>query len=269
MLARVQPVPKLAANLSMLFTEVPFLERFAAAREAGFGAVEVQLPYEQPPGLIREQLDRHHQRMLLFNLPSGDWTAGDRGIAADPHRVDEFRAGVERALAYASVLGVTRLNCLAGTAPRDATDEALWRTLEENVRFAAERLDAARLELVVEPINRFDVPGFLLSSTRDALRLLDQVGRPNVSLLFDVYHVQRAEGNLTPTLREHIGRVGHVQIADNPGRHQPGTGEINYPFLFSELDRLGYAGYVSLEYIPTPSTAESLGWIQPSGATLD
>lgn len=261
-------MPKLAANLSLLFTEARFLERFAAARAAGFGAVEVQLPYEQPPELIREQLDRHRQRMVLFNLPSGNWGAGDRGIAADPRRVDEFRQGVERALDYARTLGVSRLNCLAGRASPDATPERTWSTLVENVRFAAERIGAAGLELLVEPVNHFDVPGFVLPTTRDALRLLDEVGRPNVSLLFDIYHVQRAEGNITPTLREHVRRVGHVQVADNPGRHQPGTGEINFRFLFAELDRLGYDGYVSLEYIPIPSTLESLAWIADSDAAF-
>ncbi len=261
-------MPKLAANLTMLFTELPFLERFAAASQAGFKYVEFLFPYEYTPAQIQELLDRYGLTVVLFNLPSGNWGAGDRGIAANPARVDEFRAGVPQAIAFAKALGVPRLNCLAGKAPAGATAEECWKTLVENVRFAAKALGEAGLNLVVEPINHFDIPGFVLNTTRQAAQLLAEVGEPNVYIQYDVYHAQREEGNLVPTMREFFDKIGHIQIADNPGRHQPGTGEINYPFIFAEIDRLGYTGFVSLEYNPSPNTLESLGWIKDSGCKL-
>ena len=195
-----------------------------------------------------------------FNLPAGDWAAGERGIAALPGRGNEFRAGVSQAVEYAQVLGVSRLNCLAGKRLAGHSDDEHWRTLVENVRFAATALAAHRIELVVEPINHFDIPGFFINRIDHALRLIDDVGLPNVRVQYDLYHAQREEGELTGNLLKHLARIGHIQIADNPGRNQPGTGEINFPFLFRQLDHSGYAGWVGLEYVP--NTSASFGWMK-------
>lgn len=260
-------MPRVSGSLTMLFTEMPFLDRFEAAAQAGFRYVEFMFPYEYDPAEIRKRLERHGLRLLQFNLPSGNWAAGDRGIAADPSRRAEFRRGVAEAVSWARTLGVTRLTCLAGKAPGVA-QSAVWENLVNNVRGAAEVLGEAGMELMVEQVNGHDVPGFVLTTAQQVVDLIAVVGLPNVRLQYDVYHAQRQEGNLTLTLREHIGKIGHIQIADSPGRHQPGTGEINYPFLFAELDRLGYTGFVSLEYIPSPSTLESLRWLAEAGCTL-
>lgn len=252
-------MPRFAANLSMLFTEHPFLERFAAAADAGFAHVELLFPYAHTADEVRSARDAAGVEIVLFNLPAGDWEGGERGLAAVPDRVDEFRAGVERALEYADALDVPRLNCLAGLRA-DGQEGDQWRTLVDNVRHAGERVAAAGRTLVVEPVNDKDVEGFLLPTTTDVLRLLDEVGDERIRLQFDIYHVQRMEGDVTPRLRELLPRIDHVQLADNPGRHQPGTGELNFGFLFEELDRLGYAGVVGLEYTPEPDTLSSLAW---------
>lgn len=261
-------VPKLAANLSFLWTELPFLERFAAAAEAGFSRVEFMFPYEHPAREIRERLDDAGLEQVLFNLPAGDWSAGERGIASDPARAGEFRAGVEQALTYAGELDVAQLNCLAGLRLDGVAPADQWSTLVENVRHAARRLTAEGCRLLVEPVNTFDVPGFLLPTTGNAIRLLDEAGDPAVGLQFDAYHVQRMEGDPARCLRGLIDRVGHVQIADYPGRHQPGTGEIDFSALFTVLDDAGYAGCVGLEYVPDPDAAASLDWVSQLGLTL-
>jgi len=261
-------MPKFAANLTMLFNEVPFLERFKAAHRAGFKAIEFLLPYDYKIDDIKKLLVQNNLQVVLFNLPAGNWAAGDRGIAVDPRRKDEFRAGVKQAVAWALELNVPRLNCLAGKAIPATSYEEQQRTLTDNVRYAAEVLDKHGLKLMVEPLNRYDVPGFFLNTTWQVLELIAECNMPNVYLQYDVYHAQKEEGNLTITLRENIDKIGHIQIADNPGRHQPGTGEINYPFLFSEIDQLKYEGYVSLEYIPEPDTLASLDWIAEYGYKL-
>lgn len=261
-------MPRFIANLSMLFTELPFLERFAAARKAGFRIVEVQFPYEHAAADIRHALDDAGVALYLINLPAGDWAAGDRGIAAAPDRVEEFRAGVELALDYARELDVRHLNCLAGRRDEVHDYQAQWRTLESNVRHAAERARTVGATLLVEPINRRDIPGFFLGTSSEALQLLDEVGAPNLKLQYDVYHMQRSEGELTETIRANLDRIGHIQIADTPGRHQPGTGEINFRFLLAEVDRMGYGGYVSLEYVPVPDTVTSLAWLADHGLAL-
>jgi hydroxypyruvate isomerase len=258
-------MPKFAANLTMLFTEVPFLERFALARQAGFEFVEYLFPYPFAASELSRLLYDHGLRQVLFNLPAGDWAAGDRGIGATPGREAEFRAGVAKAIEYARALGVPRLNCLAGKRVAGRSDEEHWQTLVQNVRFAAGQLAPHGLELLVEPINHFDIPGFFLNRSTEGLKLLDEVGLPNVKLQYDVYHAQREEGELAGTLDRHLTRIGHIQIADNPGRHQPGTGEINFPFLFRRLDELKYSGCVGLEYIPAPNTAGSLAWLRDYG----
>jgi hydroxypyruvate isomerase len=258
-------MPSFAANLTFLWAELPFLDRFGAAREAGFTRVEYMFPYEHPAAEIRARLDDAGQDQVLFNLPAGDWAAGDRGIASDPDRVEEFRAGVEQAIEYAQALDVEQLNCLSGLRVEGVDPEVQWATLVENARHAARRLGDRGLRLLVEPVNTFDVPGFVVPRTGDALALIDEVGEPNVLLQFDAYHVARMEGEPAKVLEPLLHRVGHVQIADNPGRHQPGTGEIDFAALFKLLDSSGYAGSVGLEYVPTPDTAQSLGWLERHG----
>jgi hydroxypyruvate isomerase len=258
-------VLRFAANLSMLFTEAPFLDRFALAARAGFAAVECQFPYEAPAGEIRARLDDVGLAMVLHNLPAGDWSAGDRGIACLPQRTDEFRAGVPRAIAYAHALGVSQVNCLAGIAPPQADAADLHRTLVENLRFAARAFAAEGLRLLLEPINPLDMPGFFVTRTAQAVALLDDVGEDNVFVQYDVYHAQRTEGELAATLRRFLPRIAHVQVADNPGRHEPGTGEIRFEFLFAELQRLGYGGWIGCEYKPAARTEAGLGWL-PAGA---
>lgn len=258
----MKAVPQFSANLSMLFTEVPLLERFGRAARAGFTAVELQFPYEQPAAVLREELVRHGLSMVLHNLPAGDWAAGDRGIAADPGRVAEFRAGVARALEYATTLQVPRLNCLAGKLPPGVSEANARATLVMNLRHAAAALHEAGLTLLIEPINRFDVPGFVLQRSDDALALMDEVGAPNLKLQYDVYHQQRTEGELAATIERLLPRIGHIQVADNPGRHEPGTGEIHWPYLLAHLDRIGYGGHVGCEYKPAAGTEAGLGWME-------
>ncbi len=253
-------MPRFAANLSMLFTEAPFLDRFGRAARAGFQAVEFLFPYAFRVEEIQERAEQHRLQIVLHNLPAGDWEAGDRGIACDPARVDEFRTGVAQAVTYAHALGVPQLNCLAGKAPAGVDAAVLRRTFVENLRFAAAALKVADLRLLIEPINPFDIPGFYLSRTEQALSILDEVGADNAFVQYDIYHAQRTEGELAATLQKHLARIGHVQLADNPGRHEPGTGEINYPYLFALLDRIGYQGWVGCEYKPAGVTEAGLGW---------
>ena len=251
---------RFAANLSMLFPEAPFLDRFALAARAGFAAVECQFPYEAPAAEIRARLDDLGLAMVLHNLP-----AGDRGLACLPHRVDEFRAGVPRAIAYAHALGVRQVNCLAGIAPAGADAATLRRTLVDNLRFAARAFADDGLRLLVEPINTFDMPGFFVNRTPQAVALLDDVGEANAFVQYDAYHAQRMEGELAATLAKYLPRIAHVQVADNPGRHEPGTGEIRFEFLFAELERLGYEGWIGCEYKPAGRTDVGLDWL-PAGA---
>ena len=255
-------MPRFAANLSMLFIEVPFLDRFERAANAGFEAVEFLFPYAHTIDEIKERLDATGLQIVLHNLPAGDWEAGERGIACHPDRVDEFRAGVAKAVTYAHALGVPQLNCLAGKAPVGVDAAVLHRTLVDNLRFAAAALQIGKLRLLIEPINAFDIPGFYLNRTDQALDILDEVGAPNALVQYDIYHAQRTEGELAASLQKHLARIGHVQLADNPGRHEPGTGEINYPFLFSHLDRIGYTGWVGCEYKPAKDTESGLGWLE-------
>ncbi|MBE0473319.1 hydroxypyruvate isomerase [Rhodoferax sp.] len=255
-------MPKFAANLSMLFTELPFLDRFEAASRAGFEAVEFLFPYVFSAADIKQRLDTHGLKLVLHNLPAGDWDAGERGIACHPDRVDEFRAGVAQAISYATALGVSQLNCLAGKAPAGVNDAVLRSTFVNNLKFAAAELKGAGLRLLIEPINHFDIPGFYLNTTAQALKILDEVGADNAFVQYDIYHAQRMEGELAATMQKQLARIGHIQLADNPGRNEPGTGEINYPFLFAHLDRIGYTGWIGCEYKPTTTTEAGLGWRQ-------
>lgn len=261
-------MPRFSANLSMLFGEHPFLERFAAASDAGFRYVEYLFPYEYPAQNLKALLTKNSLQQVLFNLPAGNWEAGDRGLAVDPHRIAEFQSGVDQSLEYAKVLGVERINCLVGKRIDGIPHTEQWQVLVQNLRYAASRLASEDRWLLVEAINTYDIPGFFLNTTRDGMQLLEEVGQENLKLQYDAYHMQKMEGNLTETMRNHLQWIGHIQIADNPGRHQPGTGEINYAFVLKELDRMGYDGFVGLEYIPKSDTESSLTWIRQLGFTL-
>ena len=257
-------MPKFAANLTMLFNEVPFLDRFEKAHQAGFKAVEFLFPYAFSAVEIKQQLERHQLNLVLHNLPAGDWDAGERGIACLPDRKKEFREGVSKAVEYANTLGVKQLNCLAGKAPTHANIEELHATFVENLSYAAIELGKANLRLLIEPINTFDIPGFFLNTTKQADEILSAVGAPNLYIQYDIYHAQRMEGELAKTIEKYLAKIAHIQLADNPGRNEPGTGEINYPFLFNLLDRLGYQGWIGCEYKPATTTEAGLGWIKQS-----
>lgn len=257
-------MPKFAANLSLLYTERAFLERFEAAARAGFRGVEYLFPYDYDEQVLVERLQQHGLQQVLHNLPAGDWASGERGIACLPGRGGEFQDGVGRAIEYAQALGCPQVNCLAGITPEGVDPATLHQTLVDNLKFAAAQLQAAGIRLLIEPINsRRDIPGFYLCHTQQARELIEQVGSDNLYIQYDIYHMQIMEGDLALTIEHNLDRIGHLQLADNPGRHEPGTGEINYPFLFGHLDRLGYAGWIGCEYKPLAGTEAGLGWIAP------
>ena len=253
-------MPRLAANLTMLFTEESFLQRFAAAARAGFRGVEFLFPYAFEAQQIAEQLQRHQLQLVLHNLPAGDWAAGERGIACHPGREREFQDGVGQALRYAKQLGVPQLNCLAGIVPAGVSPDDARATFVSNLKFAAGQLQAEAIRLLIEPINTFDIPGFLLSHTAQALDIIRDTGSDNVFVQYDIYHMQRMEGELANTLARHLPQIRHIQLADNPGRFEPGTGEINYRYLFRHLDDIGYDGWIGCEYKPKTTTLAGLGW---------
>jgi hydroxypyruvate isomerase len=253
-------VPKFSANLGFLFNEVPFLDRFARARAAGFEGVEYPFPYAHPVATLLELARTHALEHVLLNLPCGDFAKGERGIACQPERRGEFRDGVGQGIEYARALGCTRLNCLAGPAS-GVSDTVAFDTLVENLRFAATALGQAGIRLLIEPINGRDMPGFYLQTSAHALRVMDAVASDNLWLQYDVYHMQVMEGDLARGIERNLPRIAHVQIADNPGRHEPGTGEINYGYLLPHIDRLGYTGWVGCEYAPAAGTEQGLGWM--------
>lgn len=253
-------MPRFAANLSMMFNEVPFLDRFAAAAEAGFKGVEFLFPYDHPAADIRARLDDAGLALALFNMPPGDWAAGERGTAGLPGRQAEFRDGVQRAVDYAGVLGCPLLHCMAGIAPAGAVPGANFAAYVANVAWAAERTAAARLRLVLEPINHRDMPGYVLNTTREAAGIVEALGRDRVALQFDLYHCQITEGDLIRHMEALMPIIGHVQIADVPGRNEPGTGEINWANVLPRLDALGYQGWVGCEYRPAAGTVAGLTW---------
>ena len=255
-------MPQFAANLTMLFNEVPFMERFERAASAGFKAVEFLFPYAFSASEIKQQLDRHQLRLVLHNLPAGNWDAGERGIACLPDRVEEFRAGVAKAIEYAKALNVSQLNCLAGKAPAGVDPQLLEDTFVANLKYAAAELKKENLKLLIEPINTFDIPGFFLSNTQQALNILNKVAADNAFVQYDIYHAQRMEGELSNTIEKNLSKIAHIQLADNPGRNEPGTGEINYSYLFKFLDRIGYQGWIGCEYKPASNTEAGLAWIQ-------
>jgi len=256
-------MPRFSANLSFLYQDLPFLERFAAAAKDGFKAVEYLGPYSDPKEKIAAVLAENGLQQALFNVPSGDWAGGERGIACLPGRVDEFRDGIGQALEYAAALACPQVNVIAGLVPAGTDTPALETVLVDNLKYAATRCADAGVKLLVEPINLRDIPGFFLSTTDHAERILDKVSSSNLFIQYDFYHMQIMQGDLIPTFSRLRDKIAHVQIADNPGRNEPGTGEIGYAFIFSELDRLGYDGWVGCEYKPKAGTSEGLGWMQP------
>ncbi|MGL4974082.1 MAG: 2-oxo-tetronate isomerase [Bosea sp. (in: a-proteobacteria)] len=254
-------MPRFAANLSMMFTEWAFLDRFKAAADAGFAAVEFLFPYEHPPEAVARALTDNRLEQALFNLSPGDWDKGERGMASHPGREAEFRASVATALVYAKATGAKRLHMMAGLA--DAADPRAEAAYLDSLRFAADALGAEELELMLEPINSRDMPGFFLNDFGQAARLIGLAGRANVKLQYDVYHRQIIHGDVVIGLRQMLPIVGHIQIASVPSRHEPDIEELNYPFIFDELDRLGYAGFVGCEYRPKAGTLAGLGWFAP------
>lgn len=255
-------MPKFAANLTMLFTERPFLERFEAAHKNGFKAVEFLFPYAWPAQELKALLDKNHLELVLHNLPPGDWDAGERGIACHPDRIEEFKESVAMGISYATVLGVKQLNCLAGKLPLKTDLSAVQTTLINNFRYAANEFKKNGLRLLIEPINFYDVPGFYINTSQQALDLINEVGADNVFIQYDIYHMQRMEGEIAATIERLLPKIAHIQIADNPGRFEPGTGEINYAFLFKHLDQIGYQGSIGCEYKPKTTTEAGLGWIK-------
>lgn len=254
-------MPRLAANVSLMFPEVPFMERFAAAARAGFRYVEYQFPYAF--GSAAEVAQRARDagvEVVLHNLPGGDSAKGDRGISCQPARAGEFRESVARAIEYAKAAGCPRLNALAGVAPEGVPREKLFETLVENLRYAADKLAAAGLQLLTEPANPRTIPGFFLNTSRQGIEVIDAAGKGNLSLQYDIFHMQIVEGDLAKTLERLLPRIGHMQLADVPERHEPGTGEINFDFLLAHIDRLGYQGWMGCEYIPKGDTVAGLAW---------
>ena len=256
-------MPRFAANLTIIFNEVDFLDRFEAAARAGFKGVEYLFPYDYDKEELAEPLRRNGLFQVLHNLPAGDWDARERGIACHPDRVDEFQEGVGRAIEYATALGCAQVNCLAGVAPEGVETSTTRRTFVSNLRFAAVELEQAGIRLLIEPINTIDIPGFFLSRTSQARAIIEEVGSANLRLQHDIYHMQIMEGDLARTIERNLDIIRHIQIADNPGRHEPGTGEVNYPFLLDFLDRIGYDGWIGCEYRPLSNTESGLGWIAP------
>jgi hydroxypyruvate isomerase len=261
-------VPRFSANLGLLWSELPLPERFGAAARAGFDAVEYMFPYDFDPEDLSGRLQESGVRQDLFNLPAGDFDAGERGVAVDPGRRDEFRAGVEQALRYADVLECRKLNCLAGLRVPGVPWDDQFACLVENLRYAADRVGTEGGTLHLELLNATDAPGFFVDSVPVVVRLLDAVDSPHLRFQFDVYHLQRTSGDLVVTIRELGGRIGHYQVADAPDRHEPGTGEIAYPFVFEAIDATGYDGFVGLEYRPSGRTDDSFAWIEKYGYTL-
>jgi hydroxypyruvate isomerase len=253
-------MPKFAANLTLLFTEVPFLDRFAAARAAGFDAVECQFPYDHDPAEIRRRLDDHGLTMVLHNMPAGDWQAGERGLACDPRRHREFRDSVHKAVDYATRLGVPLLHCMAGIVPPGMDLRRARESYVVNLEYAASLCGPRGIRLVIEPINTADMPGYFLSRTEQALGIIAACDSDNIFLQSDIYHMHRMGEDVAATLRRALPHVRHVQMADAPGRNEPGTGDIDYPGVFRLLDELGYDGWIGCEYRPLAGTVAGLNW---------
>jgi hydroxypyruvate isomerase len=256
-------MPKLCANLTMLFNELPFMDRFAAAAKAGFRGVEYLFPYDHDKAELAEALRANDLVQVLHNLPAGSWAQGERGIACQPQRVAEFRDGVARTIDYASALGCPQVNCLAGIRPAHLDPVEARETFVRNLQFAAPQFKAAGIRLLIEPINTRDIPGFFLNYSAQAVDIIHAVGSDNLFLQYDIYHMQIMEGDLARGIESNLALIPHMQLADNPGRHEPGSGEINFPFLFKHIDRIGYRGWIGCEYKPAAATEAGLDWAKP------
>jgi hydroxypyruvate isomerase len=250
-----------AVNLSTIFTEVPFLERFKKAKDAGFSLVECQFPYPYSIANIKEQLVKHQLSMVLINLPPGNWETGDRGLASDSNRIEEFRNSVDQGIQYATALNISNIHCMTGILSTELDRKQAREVFIKNIKYAALKMAKHNLTLLIEPINSFDIPGYFLSTIDDAVDTIQEVRMPNVKLQYDFYHIQRMQGNLLSTFQLYSEVIGHVQIADVPGRHQPGTGEIHYPNVFHFLKDHGYKGFIGLEYIPKEKSEDSFDWL--------
>lgn len=265
-------MPRFAANLSMLWNELPFLDRFEAAARAGFKAVEFLFPYDYKAEEIGQRLKQNDLELVLHNMPPGDWAAGERGRACWPGHEDEFRANVTLALKYATALGSPQLHCMAGIPPAGVSEANARATLVNNLRLAADAAKEQGVRLLLEPINHFDMPGFFVNRPRQAIEIMDEVGSDNLFLQYDIYHAQRMEGELANTIQELLPRIAHMQLADTPGRHEPGTGEIHYRYLFDRIDALGYSGHIGCEYKPRDpgpgGTDAGLAWLAAHNQTL-
>ena len=256
-------MPKFNANLSMMFNEVDFLDRFAAAANAGFKGVEFLFPYAYDKHQLAELVRRTEQQVILFNMAPGDWNAGDRGVACDPARRGEFQEHVGQAIDYARALGCRQIHCMAGLKPRGVNEEQMRAAYIANLQFAGKELAKHGLTLLIEAINPRDMPGFYLNSSRQAYDIMQYAAVPNLRFQFDIYHLQVVEGDLAPNMEKNLDKIGHMQLADTPGRHEPGTGEINYAFLFRHIDKIGYQGWIGCEYRPAGGTEAGLDWIKP------
>ncbi|WP_431223408.1 hydroxypyruvate isomerase [Serratia sp. L9] len=255
-------MPKFSANLSMLFNEVDFMQRFRCAKQQGFTAIEHMFPYDYSLPALRDALEEHQLTQVLQNLPAGEWEAGERGIACLAGRESEFRDGVGLAIEYARALGCGQINCLIGNPDNSIAQHKTDEIVVANLRYAAKELAKENIRLLVEPINKYDMPAFYLQTTAQALELISWVDSPNLFIQYDIYHMQRMEGELTQTMEQLLKKISHIQVADNPGRHEPGTGEINYDYIFSALDRMGYSGWVGCEYKPASTTVAGMSWIK-------
>lgn len=255
-------MPRFNANLTMLFTELDFMDRFKAAADAGFKGVEYLFPYDYAADDLVAALQANGLTQVLHNLPAGDWAAGERGLATLPARRGEFRDSVGRAIDYATALGCPQVNCLAGIRSDRVSPWVARDTFVENLKFAAGEFAEVGIKLLIEAINTIDIPGFFLNTTAEAAAILDDVGSDNLYIQYDAYHMQIMEGDLCRTVEKYLDRIRHIQIGDNPGRHEPGTGEINYPNFFKHLDAIGYTGWVGCEYVPAKTTVDGLGWFK-------
>lgn len=256
-------MPKFAANLSMQFNEVDFLDRFKAAAKAGYKGVEFLFPYAYAKEDLAAKLAENKLEQVLFNMPPGDWGKGERGLACLPDRVGEFQDAVAKAVDYAKALKCPRLHVMAGLKPAGVAEDKQRATYVANLKFAAAETAKAGIMLVIEAINVRDMPGFYLNYSKQAFDIMAEVGAPNLKFQYDIYHMQRMEGELANTIKANIALIGHMQLADTPGRHEPGTGEINYPFLFKAIDEAGYDGWIGCEYVPAAATEAGLGWFAP------
>jgi hydroxypyruvate isomerase len=256
-------MPRFAANISLMFTEVPFLDRFARARAAGFEGVEFLFPYEFPAAELAKRLKDNGLQQVLFNGPPGDWNAGERGMAALPGRQAEFREAIKQALEYTAALGCPRLHVMAGLAPAGVPRDTLLSTYAANLAWAAEECAKAGVKPIIEPINHRDIPGYFLNTTDEGAAIIEAIGPEKLGLQFDLYHCQITEGDLCKRVEKHLPLIAHMQVADNPGRNEPGTGEVNWPFVFKRIDELGFRGWIGCEYRPAGETEAGLGWYAP------